>query len=45
MPNKQHPALIAIILLVGIPIAIVLLVFLVGTISSIGEWFSYSVTQ
>jgi hypothetical protein len=45
MPNKQHPALIAMLLLVGVPIAIWLLVLLVGAISSIGAWFSYSTTQ
>jgi hypothetical protein len=45
MPNKHHPALIAMLLLVGLPIAICLLVLLVGAISSIGEWFGYSVTQ
>jgi hypothetical protein len=45
MPNKQHPAIIAIVLLVGLPIAIWLVVLLVGVISSIGEWFGYSVTQ
>lgn len=42
MRNKQHPAIIATILVVGVPIAIWLLVLLVGVISSIGAWFGYS---
>jgi hypothetical protein len=45
MQHKQHPALIGMLLLVGVPIAICLLVLLVGVISSIGEWFGYTVTQ
>jgi len=45
MPNKQHPILVTMALLLGTPIAICLLVLLVGVISSIGEWFGYSVTQ
>jgi hypothetical protein len=45
MESKQHPVLIAMALLVGVPIAILLLVLLVGVISSIGNWYGYSVTQ
>lgn len=42
MPNKTHPILIIMALLLGIPIAIWLLVLGVGIVGSIGEWFSYS---
>lgn len=45
MPQKNHPVLIGMLLLVGVPIAIWLIVLLVGVISSIGAWFGYSVTQ
>jgi hypothetical protein len=42
---KYNPILIAMVLLVSIPLAIWLLVLVVGVICSIGNWYGYSISQ